>query len=73
MVDGRLRQMKKSDVGTYRIVNTSEFTPEQHEILKRVSRERVTERVCALLGQGKLSVSQVQAKYGKIMNLVGRA
>jgi hypothetical protein len=65
--------MKNLDVGTYRIVSPKEFTPEQLEVLKRVSRERVTERVCALIGQGKLSVSQVQAKYGKIMNLVGRA
>lgn len=61
------------EVGTYRIVNRNEFTSEQLAVLRNVSRERIIERVCVLLGEGKLAFSQVQARYGKIMSVVGRA
>jgi hypothetical protein len=65
--------MKETDVVIYRQIHQSELTSEQLRILRNVSRERITERVCVLLGEGKLALSQVQAKYGKIMNIVGRA
>ena len=65
--------MKETDVSIYRQIHQSELTSEQLRILRNVSRERITERVCVLLGEGKLALSQVQAKYGKIMNIVGRA
>jgi hypothetical protein len=63
----------KTDAGTYRIINRSELTEEQFAVLRRVSRERVVERVCVLLGEGKIALSQVQARYGKIMGQVGKA
>lgn len=65
--------MKETDVAIYRQIHQSELTSEQLRILRNVSRERITERVCVLLGEGKLALSQVQAKYGKIMNIVGRS
>ena len=66
-------KLHMSDVGTYRIVKHSEFSTEQLNVLKLASRERVIERLWVLLGDGKLSLSQVQARYGQLMHQVGRA
>ena len=74
-----MMNFKKSGVaravsmGTYRIINRDELTEEQMFVLRAAGRERVVERLCSLLGDGKLSFSQVQAKYGKLMNRVGRS
>lgn len=62
-----------SSIGSYRIIRSSELSPEQLNVLRRVSRERVTERLCKLIGDGRLSVSQIQAKYPTLMSLVGDA
>ena len=60
-------------IGTYRIIKKSELTPEQQSALAAVSKQRVLERLCALIGDGKVSVSQVQQKYGALMREVGSA
>lgn len=54
-------------LGEYRIIRPAELTDEQRAVLRLAGRERVQERLCALIGEGKLSVSQVQAKYGALM------
>ena len=63
----------KSSLTTYRIVHQSELTAEQLQILRAASRRMILERLAALIGEGTVSVSQVQAKYGALMSEVGRA
>jgi len=62
-----------SSVGSYRIIRQSELTEEQLQILRRAGRERVLERLCALVGEGRVSLSVVQARYGALMSEVGDA
>ena len=59
--------------GEYRIVRESELTEDQLRILKLAGRERVLERLHTLLGEGRLSASQVLKKYGTLMSKVGDA
>lgn len=59
--------------GTYRIIRPSELTEEQRAVLRQVSRTRVVERLAALIGDGRLSVSQVQRRYGALIGHVGQS
>ena len=63
----------KSSLTTYRIIHPSELTAEQIQILRTTSRQRVVERLEALIGNGKVTVSQIQARYGALMSEVGHA
>ena len=62
-----------ASLGTYRVIRQSELTPEQQDVLRKASTKHVLERLCALIGEGQVSVSQAQAKYGALMKLVGKA
>lgn len=48
-------------------------TEEQRAVLRQVSRTRVVERLAALIGDGRLSVSQVQRRYGALIGHVGQS
>lgn len=61
------------DLGTYRIIKPHELTEEERSILRRAGRSRVQARVCELIAAGKLSASQVQARYGALMSEIGVA
>lgn len=63
----------KQSTKCYQIIHPSELTAEQLQILKSVSRQRVLGRLVCLIGDGKITVSQVQANYGALMNQVGHA
>lgn len=67
------RKKLPASIGTYRIIHKSELTPEQRNMLKAAGSQHILERLCALIGDGKVSVAQVQAKYGALMREVGRA
>jgi len=62
-----------ASLGTYRIIRKSELTPEQRNMLKAAGSQHIMERLCALIGDGKVSVSQVQERYGALMREVGDA
>jgi hypothetical protein len=55
------------------IVPPSAFTDEQRAQLRAASRAAVLESLARLIGDGKVTVSQVQAQYGALMMEVGRA
>lgn len=61
------------DIGTYRVIRPGELTDEQRAILRLAGRERIQERLCVLIGNGRLRVSQVQEKYGALMSETGDA
>ena len=63
----------KSSLTTYQIVRQSELTTEQLQILRTASRRMILERLATLIGEGAVSVSQVQAKYGALMSKIGHA
>jgi hypothetical protein len=67
------RKLLPASIGTYRIIQRKELTPEQLATLRAASAERVRERLCALIGDGRASASQVQAKYGALLGECGRA
>lgn len=60
-------------IGSYRVIRMSELTDEQRNMLKAAGSKHVLERLCALIGDGKVSVTQVQARYGALMREVGDA
>jgi hypothetical protein len=62
-----------ASIGVYRIIAQKEFTPEQLAVLRSASAQRVRERLCVLIGDGKVTVSQVQARYGALIGECGRA
>jgi hypothetical protein len=72
-----MKVMKKKllpvSIGTYRIINKAELTPEQRNMLRAAGGRHIMERLCALIGDGKVSVSQVQERYGALMREVGGA
>jgi hypothetical protein len=51
----------------------AELSPEQRNMLKAAGSQHILERLCALIGDGKVSVDQVQARYGALMREVGDA
>jgi len=61
------------DIGTYWIIRPAELTDDQRAILRLAGRKRIQERLCALIGDGKLSLSRVQAKYGALLAEVADA
>jgi hypothetical protein len=61
------------DIGTYRIIRAAELTDEQRAVLRLAGRERVLERLCVLVGEGRVSLSKVQAKYGALLAEVADA
>jgi hypothetical protein len=65
------RKLLPSSIGVYRIIPRKELTPEQLATLRAASAQRVRERLVALIGDGRVSVSQVQAKYGALLAEVG--
>lgn len=65
------KQMPAS-IGSYRIIKRSELTPEQLAVLRAASAQRIRERLAVLIGDGKVSVSQVQARYRDLISEVGR-
>jgi len=67
------KKLLPAAIGTYRIIKGSELTDAQRAILRVAGRERVVARICALIGDGKVAVSQVQARYGALMSEVGDA
>jgi hypothetical protein len=62
-----------ASTGTYRIINKVELSEEQRNVLKVAGSQHVLERLCALIGDGKVSVTQVQARYGALMREVGES
>ena len=67
------RKQLPASIGSYRIIKRGELTDAQRAILRVAGRERVVARICALIGDGRLAVSQVQAQYGALMAEVGDA
>jgi hypothetical protein len=65
--------MARKDTHTYRIIQTTELTAAQLEVLRTVSRERIVESLMRLIGDGRATLSQVQTKYGALMHEVGHA
>jgi hypothetical protein len=66
------RKLLPATIGVYRIILPKELTPEQLAVLRAASAQRIRERLCVLIGDGRVSVSQVQASYGALMAEVGR-
>jgi hypothetical protein len=62
-----------TDLGTYRIIRRAELTDDQLAVLRSTSRARVHERLLAMVGDGRLALSQVHAGYGALMAEVGHA
>ena len=68
-----MKKLLPVSIGAYRIINKSELSPEQRNMLKAAGSQHILERLCALIGDGKVSVDQVQARYGALMREVGDA
>lgn len=66
------QKLLPSSIGTYRVILCKELTPEQLATLRAVGRERVLARLHALIGEGRVAVSTVQARYGALMGVCGR-
>jgi hypothetical protein len=61
-----------ASTGIYRVIRSAELSEEQRNVLKVAGRERALERICALLGEGRVSLSVVQKRYGALMRECGR-
>lgn len=67
------QKLLPAHIGTYRIIKRSELTPYQLATLRAAGAERVRDRICVLIGDGKVAVSEVQACYAALMREVGNA
>lgn len=60
-----------ASIGTYRIIKREELTVEQLAVLRAASREHVHARLCELVAQGRVAVSQVTRAYQPLMDEAG--
>jgi hypothetical protein len=56
-----------SSAGTYKIIRRNNLTIEDVAKLRSVGRQQILDRLAALIGEGKVSVSQVQEQYASLM------
>jgi len=57
----------------FQVIRPTELTDDELSVLQKVSRQRVEEHLMTLLSEGKMTAAAVQARYGALMNQVGRA
>lgn len=65
--------MSRDEIRSYRVIEARELTDDELAVLRKVSRRRVLESLERLLGGGAVTLAMVQAKYGALMSVVGRA
>lgn len=66
-----MRYKAVKSLSDMQIVELRDLTEEQRAVLRVAGRERVVDRLCAMLGDGRVSLSQVQDQYGALMAEVG--
>ena len=66
-----MRYKAVKSLSDMQIIELRDLTEEQRAVLRVAGRERVVDRLCAMLGDGRVSLSQVQDQYGALMAEVG--